>query len=116
MVFTPILHVVVVMKCLEIEESVIRFTYAVICLFGLQRWIRTIFRRVKYANEHLASGRLSESSLHTLCQVHNLYPKSILSSSACFSPPTQILLLYYYIRLVHRRAGALLTFISCILI
>lgn len=57
MIFIQIVHVVVMMKYFKGEESVIRFTHAVICLFGLQRWIRTIFRRMKYANEHLASGR-----------------------------------------------------------
>lgn len=32
-------------------------THAQCDLFGLQHWIRTIFRQMKYANEHLASGR-----------------------------------------------------------
>lgn len=42
-------------KCLT-HQTHTRMLYA-ICLFALQHWIRTIFSPMKYANEHLVSGR-----------------------------------------------------------
>lgn len=75
-VVLQIAHVVVMMEYFKVEESAISASlppappeqqqqqkekhtcsHAVICLFVLQHWNMSIFRRMKYANEHLASGR-----------------------------------------------------------